>query len=276
MAGVTAQMTIVLLNFRRPRNIPLILESIQRQTIKPIVFLWNNGSDDVNFSGIDRYVASPGNVGCMARWKMALEAETPYVMSLDDDLCFARNDALATVIASLESMDDPARIVGPVGCRFGATPDYGGRDDVYAGFAQSEEVETDLPRSSELREADMIKGRSMALRRDRLEKLNFVDEREDDIFISGALANGERGVHRVPSQLRNAFRELPEYGTANWRQPEHLRSRIRATALYFGADWRPHRQGEIVEHDGEAILLELDNGDGVELNESGALIWGAQ
>ncbi len=229
---MTAEMTIVLLNYRRPGNIPVILDSIRRQTLKPIVFLWNNGPDDVNLPGVDRYEESGENLGCMVRWKLAQEADTQYVMSLDDDLCFARDDALADVVGSLRSMEDPARIVGPVGCCFGETPSYTERRDVYAGFAPADMSEQTI-RSVRYEAVDMVKGRSMALRRDRLDGLELPEEREDDIFLSAAMAGGRQRFHRIPKQLKYAFRELPELGVGNWQRPDHLRSRNRAAAEYF-------------------------------------------
>ncbi len=229
---MTAELTIILLNYRRPANIPIILDSIRRQTIKPVVFLWNNGADDVNLPGVDRYESSSENVGCMVRWKLAREADTPYVMSLDDDLCFARDDALADVVESLRAMDDPARIVGPVGCRFGENPGYTERRDVCAGYARADMAEQAIPTTG-YEAVDMVKGRSMALRRDRLDGLEFPEEREDDIFLSAALAGGRPRFHRIPLRLKYAFRQLPELGVANWRMPGHLDSRDRAAAEYF-------------------------------------------
>lgn len=88
------KITIVLLNYKRPKNIPIILDAIKNQTVKSTVFLWNNGSENVQSPLIDRYVQSDENVGCMARWKMAKEATTPFVMSLDDDVNFNRKDVL--------------------------------------------------------------------------------------------------------------------------------------------------------------------------------------
>ena len=229
---MTTEMTILLLNYRRPENIPIILDSIRRQTIGAVVFLWNNGPDDVDLPGVDRYEKSTENLGCMVRWKMAREAETPYVMSLDDDLCFARDDALADVVESLRAMDDPARIIGPVGCRFGEHPSYTERRDVYAGYARADTKERTVPAARD-QAVDMVKGRAMALRRDRLEGLELPEEREDDIFLNAARAGGGRRFHRIPMRLRHAFRELPERGAGNWRRPGHLRSRERAAAEYF-------------------------------------------
>ena len=161
-----------------------------------------------------------------------MEADTQYVMSLDDDLCFARDDALADVVESLRNMDDPARIVGPVGCRFGENPNYTERSDVYAEYAPAG-TSTQIIRSTGYEAVDMVKGRSMALRRDRLDGLELPEEREDDIFLSAAIAGGRRRFHRIPKRLKFAFRELPEHGVGNWQRPEHLRSRDRASAEYF-------------------------------------------
>jgi hypothetical protein len=222
---MTAPITIVLLNYRRPGNIPVILESISRQTVRPVVFLWNNGVDDVKSDGIDRYERSPGNLGCIMRWRMACEADTPYVMSLDDDLCFARDDALADIVESLNAMDHPGRVVGPFGCRFGNDADYTERVDVFPPHVAADAA---------FESVDMIKGRALALRRDRLAELALPLEREDDIFLCAAMAEGRRGFHRVPRRLVQAFRELSEHDVGNWTMPGHLDSRSRAVAAYFG------------------------------------------
>lgn len=230
---MNAEMTIILLNYQRPGNIPIILDSIGRQTIRPVVFLWNNGMDEVNFPGVDRYEKSGSNEGCMVRWKMALKADTPYIMSLDDDLCFARDDALADVLESLHAMDDPARIVGPAGCRLGENLSYTSRRDVYAGYARPHRKEQAV-RTSASEVVDMVKGRSMAFRRQCLDGLDLPSEREDDIYLSAVLSKGARGFHRVPVRLDGAFRELPELGVGNWKKPGHLQSRDRAAAEHFG------------------------------------------
>jgi GT2 family glycosyltransferase len=234
---MTAEMTIILLNYQRPGNIPIILDTIRRQTLKSFVFLWNNGPDDVNLPGLDRYETAGENLGCMVRWNLAREADTQFVMTLDDDLCFARNDALADVVESLRNMDDPARIVGPVGCRFGETPSYTERSDVYAEYARAGMSEQTI-RSTGYEAVDMVKGRSMALRRDRLDGLELPEEREDDVYLSAAMADGRRLFHRIPKRLKFAFRELPEHGVGNWQRPEHFCSRDRASEAYFGSRTR--------------------------------------
>lgn len=277
------EITILLLNYRRPANIPIILESIRRQTAGAVVFLWNNGTDELNLPGIDRYEGSGENHGCMVRWKMARHATTRWIMSLDDDLCFARDDALETLIQLLRTMDDPARIIGPVGCSFQEDKSYSQRKDHYAGYASASSSEPVNAPAARDETVDMVKGRCMALRRDQLDNLVFPDEREDDIFLNAALAGGRRKFHRVPTQLKSLFRELPELGVGNWTTQGHLSSRDRATARYFFPDfqlpaqanaaWRPRSLGIIRERCNDQVVVELAGGRGAQLNHTASLIW---
>jgi hypothetical protein len=246
----TPKITIVLLNFKRPQNIPLILEAIARQTVKATVFLWNNGDADVDSPQIDRYHQSESNVGCMARWKLAKEATTPYVMSLDDDICFHRVDALETVIKSLERQDDPNRIVGFLGACFNLVPNYAIRREFMCTYRDTigNPCGTKNTHRISFRGKDMyvirrfvaqdegvdvVKGRVMAFRTQLLDEISLPEEREDDIFLSATLANKARKFHRIPTLLNDAFYELPEHGEGSWHEPGHFTSRDRALKTYF-------------------------------------------
>lgn len=245
-----AKITIVLLNFKRPQNIPIILEAIGRQTVKASVFLWNNGDVDIDSPNIDRYHSSENNAGCMARWNLAKEATTPYVMCMDDDICFHRPDALESVINSLEMLDNPSRIVGFLGSCFNQVPDYAIRKDSMCAYRDKDRkpfvianthqislggkeiyVTRDFVTKDEC--VDIVKGRVMAFRKQLLDNLTLPDEREDDIFLSAALAKKKRRFHRIPTLLNDAFYELPEHGTGNWLEQRHLQSRNQALRTYF-------------------------------------------
>ena len=239
------RMTIVLLNYKRPQNIPVILESIRRQSVGARVFLWNNGTADVDCPMIDRYEASRRNVGCMARWKLAREAETPYVMSLDDDICFDREDALEDVIGALEAQDDPRRIVGVCGASFGHPPFYTQRRDHECRIGHRNLSRSPEPVCGDAA-ADVIKGRVMAFRRELLDGVPLPEEREDDIYLSSVCANRARGFHRVPLVLNDAFRELPELGVGSWFDVGHFRSRDRALRAYFSSGGL--RDGSLVRY----------------------------
>jgi len=226
------KITIVLLNYERPQNIPIILEAIKNQTVKATVFLWNNGDADVNSALIDRYEKSDRNVGCMVRWKLAKEAETPYVMSMDDDICFRRNDALEDIIKSLEKQDHPNRIIGVCGASFGSIPFYTMGKNFEFRLGKKGDDHQAKPLTMDIA-ADIIKGRVMAFRRHLLDGIEFPEEREDDIFLSSAFANRARNFHRIPLALQDAFYDLPTYGRGNWLETHHFLSRDRALRTYF-------------------------------------------
>jgi GT2 family glycosyltransferase len=243
--------TILLLNYRRPQNIPLILNSIESQTLKARVFLWNSGDSDVNSPRIDLYRQSGANVGCMARWTLAQEATTPYVMTLDDDVCLNGSDALEKVVRSLDRYADAGRILGFVGASFSVDLKYNIREEVMCRYRDTtgrlvEHMQSDhlfnsagervfIKRAFVDRDepVDMVKGRMMALETSLVADLALPDEREDDIFINATLARGGRGFHRIPKLLDDAVRELPEHGAGNWMQPGHFESRQRAIRSYF-------------------------------------------
>jgi len=226
------QITIVLLNYKRPQNIPIILKAIREQTIKAQVFLWNNGGQNVNSPLIDRYEESTKNVGCMARWKLAKEALTPYVMSLDDDICFSRKDALENIITSLETQDNPNRIIGVSGACFGLIPIYELRQEFMCRLISANE-KTDQPMLEHDALVDIVKGRVMAFRKKLLDGISLPEEREDDIYLSAVFSGGQRRFHKIPALLNNAFHELPEHGTGNYHSKDHYQSRDRALRNYY-------------------------------------------
>lgn len=243
--------TILLLNHRRPQNIPLVLDSIESQTLRARVFLWNNGDTDVDSPRIDLYRESDVNVGCMARWALAKEATTRYVMTLDDDVCLNGPDALEKVVRSLEQYADAGRIVGFVGSTFSESLTYNIRTEVMCRYRDTtgrlvERMpdEHHLPGAGERvlirrvfvdrdEPVDLVKGRMMALETSRVADLTLPDEREDDVFVNATLARGRRGFHRIPKLLDDVVRELPEFGAGNWMQPDHVASRQRAIRSYF-------------------------------------------
>jgi len=168
----------------------------------------------------------------MARWKLAKEATTPYVMSLDDDICFSRDDALENIIRSLEEQDSPNRIIGFIGACFKRIPDYTTRTEFMCRYGD----ENRQPRCEPLAQdeaVDIVKGRAMAFRRQLLDNIALPEEREDDIFLSAVFVNKARKFHRIPAILNDAFYELPKLGAGNWHQQEHFISRDRALKAYF-------------------------------------------
>jgi len=224
------KVTIILLNYKRPQNIPIILKAVRSQTVKSTVFLWNNGDADVNSPLIDRYEEVQENIGCMARWKLAMEATTPYVMNLDDDLCFERDDVIESIVRCLDRQTVSDRIIGAFGKIILK------EDQTYTDTMGI----NDLYRKNLLKDTavDLIKGRIMALNAEALKsKLSLSDLEpfcEDDIIINGLLANRRRRHHLVPFVLRGAFRDLPDYSSGLVSRKDHFERRNATFKKYFG------------------------------------------
>ena len=45
VSGLVPGITVILVSYKRPDNIKLIVDALVKQTIKPTIFLWNNNSD---------------------------------------------------------------------------------------------------------------------------------------------------------------------------------------------------------------------------------------
>jgi len=227
---VIPKITIILLNHKRPQNIPIILEAIRNQTVKSTVFLWNNGDADVNSSLIDRYEQSEKNIGCMTRWELAMEATTPYVMSLDDDLCFEKDDVLESIVRCLGRQAAADRIVGAFG-RIIQKENQPYVDTIEVDDLYHKNLHKDTA-------VDFIKGRIMALRteilKSRICPCDFEPFCEDDIIINGLLANRRRLYHLVPVVLRGAFRDLPGYSSGLTSRKDHYERRNATFKKYFG------------------------------------------
>ena len=88
---------MALLSWKRPENIPPILDALAAQTLSagagvPVqVYLWDNagqlGEDVLGHPLVKLHVRPSRNLGCFPRWQMLALADTEYVCAIDDDLC---------------------------------------------------------------------------------------------------------------------------------------------------------------------------------------------
>lgn len=120
VASPASPVTVLLLNFRRPENLRRILGDLERQTVKPDVFLWNNSGNVFTDPRVSWQLDSSENRFCWPRWMMGSLAKTKYVCTMDDDLTFADPRVLEDAIAQLESHNSEAAntttIAGFTGC----------------------------------------------------------------------------------------------------------------------------------------------------------------
>jgi hypothetical protein len=213
-------LTVLLLNWKRPQNLQKVIASIERQSRRPKIFVWNNGGP-LKDSRIDWMVNSSSNKACWPRWTIGAMAETEFVCSLDDDFAFGDEWVLEDLLHYLRTLDRPDRLVGAHGVILDSSTPYD----------QCTQVEP-TPHGDVA--VDIVKGKLLACRRDTLRTLEMASEpREDDIAISGLAARGRPLYHRVPRLFHNRMISLPELGVGLSQQPEHRQSREAARRKYF-------------------------------------------
>lgn len=198
------------LNYRRPENVPLVIQALRQQTIVPRIVLWNNG-DGNSFSDVDWEIDSSLNAGCITRWHAMAMLQTDYVLCIDDDLLPKDPELVRNCINACRAHGDH-RIIGYVGKTLGPGPRFY-RD----GVAKKAKPDRD-------QFVDVIKGRFMFLPTKILERVPIVfpsyQGRGDDIWIS--LLTGTSPEHHVLARCTSgAFEELPELDAALAKNRDH-------------------------------------------------------
>lgn len=216
--------TALLTNWKRRENLPKIIEALRAQTHPVEIFLWDNSGIGEFRRDVDLEIVSSENLKCFPRWSMAQFASTDYVFTLDDDL----------IPTDPELIENCARQVG-------ASADAIGKEGVTIipgeGYFGSIHIGAN---SSAVSSVDILKGRFIFARRDTIlaalaDHLPHVSPTpkspriEDDLIISSSI----RGQKIIPSFLHGAFRELPDHGVGEYRQPEHRVSREQTFSDYF-------------------------------------------
>ena len=224
-ATTQPRVTAVLLNWKRPDNLPLVVDSIRRQTVPISIWLWDNSGGNDDF-GVDVVIRSSENFLCWPRWLMGALTHGDYVFSLDDDLMFTDDALIEKCIRRMEQFGDkaPRTVLGRSGVVLNAQKHY----------SSSKHVEAS--ESGDLA-ADLLKGQFLFFSRALLELMPLKRENEDDIKVSAAAAQCI-----IPSFMRGAFADLPSHD-ALWQQSGHFERRNAAVLRYFDWPERPVAAG---------------------------------
>ena len=202
-----AEITVIVLNYRRPENIGLIIDRLRKQSAAPRIWVVDNADEAGNLLpvsvGIDGHATLRRNFGCFARWWFATQVETPFVAVHDDDLVLADDEVLAD---AMRIQRDHAQngIVGFFGWQ--AVPGRSYRGAKHINGATEDHV------------CDVIKGRFMVLQARLIARIwtgppvsypnTEIWRRCDDIYVSLAVSGGVLGRHMVPGILGKRWREL--------------------------------------------------------------------
>lgn len=213
-----AQVTAVLLNWKRPQNLPRLVSRLHEQSERPEVWVVNNAPELQAF-GADRVAHIPWNAGVSIRVLMAVYVETPWVLFVDDDLMPGDAGWLADALVIAGRHDSV--ITGCWGRLLDLAPPHYRRDA--------------------MGHVDIIKGRVMLFRRDLLAnvRLPAVPADLDVRFCEDIHLSLELGlcnpVHWADQGLQNRMVEL-EDNDALCHRADHAHERERFCEWYL--EWR--------------------------------------
>ncbi len=239
------EITVLLLNYKRPHNLARIVDSLKRQTVPVNIFLWDNSGNSLLYdSRIDLIFRTSENQGCSPRWLTALYAKTKYIMTHDDDFLIAKKDTIEKIIKCLDEQKNHKTIVGYEGVFVDTNKTYMEHVDYKNRYMfQGNKYGIVAPRYSHLKSSvrvHLVKGRLMATRTENIAKyIDFpvlLNEREDDITVSAMIGGGEK-IHLIPSFLKGCIQEIKDPDSAklgNKDNPQHDDSRNLAFKHYFG------------------------------------------
>ena len=208
-------------NWKRKENLKEIIENIRNQSVPVEIFLWNNNPEDLEDYSVDLQINSSKNLMCLPRWFMANYANSEYVFSLDDDLCF--NDSKVVEDCIKYSLK-PNQALGAFGVKLRDNLDYWSSRHICCYPDKDRQV-------------NIIKGRFLFIKKSLLKNVSMLPSEdadinkpriEDDIFISHYLEQAY-----LPSFLSKRFKELPEGGQSLYRDSNHRESRKTQTKKYF-------------------------------------------
>lgn len=223
MTGGQAEspLTMVIVNWRRPYNVPLIIDALKSQTVRPKIFLWNNHPRPICDKRAEWVINSSQNVHAYCLPFLFRRASTEFVGFQDDDLMPGHSRVIEQALDTLRALDDPQQMVGAFGVKLEPGVFYGARGG-------------DVRNVSEDTPVDVVKNRFVLLRRAAVVTLpDTWENHHADLWQSFHLAGTRRRFHRVASCFRDALLELPEGDVGYSRQDGHLETRHKMTQAWL-------------------------------------------
>lgn len=204
--------TVLLLNYKRKKNIESIIETLKNQTLDCEIFLWNNSNEVFIDNRVDWIVNSNDNKFYWPRWFMGVYASNEFIMSMDDDLTFTHSNALKDLHNEALKYKEDGRAIGIEGVKVKNFEKYFPHKKenlLNSVFLPNSNFRVKNPKKPEL--VDIIKGRLLLCLKKDLEKIplktKFLDY-ADDIAVSSFLASGKRRHHLVTNVLNNKITNL--------------------------------------------------------------------
>jgi len=213
-----AEVTAILLNYRRQGNVYRIIEALQRQDGRPEIMLIDNGPEPYPWVVPGRVVRVPWNAGPYVRIPFAVYAQTPWIMFLDDDLVPTDDQFVDDLRYIAELRQDC--IAGLFGKRLIPGPHYYSDAPDADGWVH------------------IVKGRCMMFHRSVLERVTLsnavriMPETHEDVYLSLEVGRG-RPTNWVEPGMYERIEELPA-PFALCDRPTHDEERDQVVAWHLG------------------------------------------
>lgn len=210
--------TVIITNWRRPRNIPVIVEGLEEQTIRPVIQLVDNAPQRHPMGAMmDRIAIFPFGSSSYGRVILSFFADTEWICLLSDDLVPGDKKFLEDAINIAKGY--PEAITGARGRLFDS---QGNHRPAYG-------------------KVQIIGGHFMLFRKKLLEKVRLyfdgahgdpeVRHRCDDIYLSMEIGRG-KPVHWADIGLYKRLKDLPHGGAGMGKEGlPHAHLKIRKEIL---------------------------------------------
>lgn len=204
----------LVLNWRRPEQLRITINSLATQSVQPKIYLWDNADEEHRYGEDDRVavrIVASTNMGKFPRWWMGGLVTEDYVCSLDDDLYLYDEHVLDDAV-NAQARLCPEGIVGFFGWNRVEGKDYQGGEHLNSNGKGDLKVE-------------VVKGRFMCFRSELLAKvpLRMVPQSygaSDDVYLSLFIG----GTHILPSVFQGRWANQNQAGAAS-SEPGHYEKR---------------------------------------------------
>ncbi|MBN67868.1 MAG: hypothetical protein CME32_01130 [Gimesia sp.] len=197
------RITVVLINYKRTKNTHQIIDSLRKQSVSPVIYVWNNGDEPFENPHVDWVINSNQNVHGHPLQFLYQYADTEFICRMDDDLMPADDRVFEDVIHFMSDHGKSQRIVGGYGVILEEGKNYQDSNQIGCG-PHYKPIESDTP-------IDIVKGRIMWFRQEFATGIPFEKSHVHvDLTTSFALSKGRRLFHIIPQFLEGRLQELEE------------------------------------------------------------------
>lgn len=206
--------TVILTSYRRPENLAQLVADLRLQTLRPEIFIWDNGQQP-NLPEVELVIRSSANLFCWPRWNMAAFASNAHCFIMDDDIRLQDRRLLEVAVEFLTNRPE-VDLIGLQGVDYVPNAPY----ERCRHLRASPNVD---------RTVDMVKGQFVGFRKEFLCRLPILPpigsslnspSVEDDIAASACAQ-----VKVLPQCIFGKITSLQSQAHALCSRPDHLARR---------------------------------------------------